>query len=83
MYHGKQVESWVVRFVRSMGIFAAGVPTQNMRICTDRSGKNGKGPCADRFELTHMVDDQAECLWSVFEDSYGNSNANIKENGGF
>ena len=46
MYHGKQVESWVVRFVRSMGIFAAGVPTQNMRICTDRNGKNGKGPCA-------------------------------------
>ena len=83
MHRGHQIEAWVVRFVRSMGIFDAGVPTHNMRLCTDRNGKNGKGRCAERFELTHMVDDQAECLWSVFEDSYGDSNANIKDNQGF
>ena len=80
MHQGHQIESWVVRFVRSMGIFVTGVPTKNMRICTDRSGKNGKGPCASTFELTHMVDDHLECLWSVFKDTYGHSNASIKEN---
>ena len=82
-HRGHQVEAWVVRFIRSLGLFDAGVPTNNVRLCTDRAGKRGKGPCAERFELTHMVDDHLECLWSVFEDPEGNSNANIKDNQGF
>ena len=80
---GRQIEAWVVRFIRSLGLFDVGVPTNNVRLCTDRAGKRGKGPCAERFELTHMVDDHLECLWAVFEDPYGNSTAHIKENGGF
>ena len=82
-HSGHQIETWVVRFVRSMGLFALGVPEQNMRLCTSRSGKEGRGPCARKFGLTHMVDDRLECLWSVFEDGYGNSDPAIKENSGF
>ena len=70
-----------MRFVRSLGLFVLGVPEQNMHICTNRSGPDGKGPKAEICRLTHMVDDQLECLWSVFEDPCGNSNRGIRENG--
>ena len=80
LHRGHQIEAWVVRFIRSLGLFDAGVPTNNVRLCTSRAGEKGKGRCAERFELTHMVDDHLECLWAVFEDPYGNSKANIKDN---
>ena len=66
MRSGHEIEAWVVRFVRSLGVFVLGVPTQNMHICTNRSGSDGKGPKARICRLTHMVDDHLECLWSVF-----------------
>ena len=54
---GYQVEAWIVRFVRSLGLFDMGVPEENMHICTNRSGADGKGPPAKLCRLTHMVDD--------------------------
>ena len=72
-----------MRFARSLGLFVLGVPTQNMHMCTSRSGADGKGPCARKCRLTHMVDDHLECLWSVFEDPCGNVNGCITENNCF
>ena len=43
-HRGQEIEAWVVRFARSLGVFVNGVPTQNMHICTSRSGADGKSP---------------------------------------
>ena len=59
-HKGDRIESWSVRFARSLGLFVMGVPEDNMHICTTRSGADGEGPVARGCRLAHMVDDHAK-----------------------
>ena len=47
-HRDREIEAWIVRFVRSLGLFVLGVPEANMHICVNRSGADGKGPPARR-----------------------------------
>ena len=38
-----------------------------------RIGRGGKGEAAKRLQLTHLVDDSLDCLWSILQDDYGNA----------
>ena len=42
-----------------------------------------KGAHAEKYRLTHMVDDHLECLHSVFQDTNGNAGETIRAAGGF
>ena len=79
-YRGRrQIETWVVRFVRSLGFVDLGMPVENIHLCRDRSGRDGKGRIAERCQLTHFIDDHLECHWSVLEDSEGNAMMDVSE----
>ena len=68
-----QVEAWVVRFMRFCGLSRLGwdVDTQ-LHLTTETHGWNGKGKASVGLELTHMIDNECDCLWSVLADPHGN-----------
>jgi hypothetical protein len=72
-----QVEAWVVRLIRSTGLFEMGLRQMNVHLTKQKSGRDGKGAkCADdRVVLTHMIDNDLECLWSVIHEA-GQQQAN-------
>ena len=61
---------------------AAGFRRENLRFCDRRSGPRGKGPVAQRLGLTHFVDDNDECLWSVYCDPAGCAGEAVRRCGG-
>ena len=48
-----------------------------MKLCSSRSGADGKGPLAKQRSVTHAIDDNAECLWSILSDPCGNASATL------
>ena len=56
--HGKP--SWVIRFLTDIGLFRMGIPKSQVALVKDRRGKDGKGPAAEKFQLTHFVDDSPQ-----------------------
>ena len=78
-YHRRlgQVEAWVVRLIRSTGLFELGLSSYNVHLTTSKSGRGGKGEkCEeDGLVLTHMIDNDLECLWSVIHEA-GQQQAN-------
>ena len=74
---GRQVEAWVVRFAKQFGLSRCGVPDTHIHVTSQKSGFHGKGPVAERLQLTHMVDNDRECLWSVLCDPFGNASATL------
>ena len=66
-----QVEAWVVRLIRSTGLFEMGLSELNVHLTKHKSGPEGKGPkCEeDGIVLTHMIDNDLECLWSVVHEA--------------
>ena len=63
------IEHYVVRFVRELGVFEfLGVPERHLNICTKCSGRCGKGVISKDLDLTHFVDNDSDCGWSVIEE---------------
>eukprot|EP00959_Pyramimonas_sp_CCMP1952_P154977 3242388-Pyramimonas_sp.AAC.1 len=50
-----------------------GMPDANIHFTAQKSGGGGKGAASQRLQLTHMIDNGLECLWSVLNDGVGNS----------
>ena len=67
------VEAWVVRFIRQTGLLELGFDMWNMHVVPDKTGKHGKGPVAGNLGLTHFMDNDMDCLWSMLHDE---TNAN-------
>lgn len=60
------IEHYVVRFVRQMGVFQyLGVSEDHLILCTECKGKYGKGPLTLEPDLTHFIDNDTDCGWSV------------------
>ena len=62
-----------IHFVQQLGFREMGVPDSPIHRISARTGIGGKGPEAKRLGLTHMVDNDQECLWSVMCDPCGNA----------
>ena len=52
----------MIRFCRFLGI-----PDEQIHLTSQQSGSDGKGPVAERLGITHMVDNDCECLSSVLQ----------------
>ena len=83
-HHGRlgRVEAWVVRLIRSTGLLEMGMPEENIHLTPQKSGPNGKGVASRDLQLTHMIDNDLECLWSVLNDRAGNSGLSIRRRNG-
>ena len=83
-YHKKygHVEAWTVRFVRQTGLVEMGMPLNHLHLCERKSGEKGKGAIASKLGLTHHIDNDIECLWSMVHD-VDNTYANILQEKGF
>ena len=57
-----------------------GFKKENVHFCRSRQGRNGKGGIATSLQLSHFVDDNDECLWSVYQE--GNSKAAVERHSG-
>ena len=75
-HKGVKIEHWVVRFLRQT-LFPLGLKAKNVDICSRKTGWNGKGPAAKKAGLTHMVDNDMECLWAVLLDDTENAGKTI------
>ena len=74
----------MVRLVASLRLFrrnAEGLPA-GVVLCTRHSGEHGKGRCAQQLGLTHFVDNNVECLWSLCRDTWGNMGEGLQKEGG-
>ena len=60
-------------FAEQFGFREMGVPDSHIHCTTMKPGSDGKGPEAKGLGLTHMVDNDQECLWSVMRDPCGNA----------
>ena len=80
--HLGRVEAWVVRLIRSTGLLEMGMPEENIHLTSQKSGPNGKGVASRDLQLTHMIDNDLECLWSVLNDRAGNSGLSIRRSKG-
>ena len=78
-----KVEAWVVRLIRSTGVIDLGLSEMNIHLTKSKSGPEGKGPkCrGDGIVLTHMIDNDLECLWSVIHEGGPEQRASINRNG--
>merc|ERR1719162_1522287 len=75
-----QSEAWLFK---TMDICkTCGIRKTNVHFCPERSGAHGKGPIASFVRLSHFVDDNDECLWSVYHDPAGNSKEAIENHNG-
>jgi hypothetical protein len=61
------------RFSEQFGFREMGVPDSHFHRTRTKTGIGGKGPKAKVLRLTHMVDNDQECLWSVMCDPCGNA----------
>ena len=71
---GTCIDAWVVRFGKQCG-----VAEDHIHVTKHKSGKYGKGPVAEHLGLTHMVDNDMECLWSVMFDPEGNASDTVEQ----
>ena len=71
---GTCIDAWVVRFGKQCG-----VSEDHIHVTKHKSGKHGKGPVAEHLGLTHMVDNDMECLWSVMFDPEGNASDTVEQ----
>ena len=62
---------WVLRFLQSSNGVVG--DQSNTELVLHRTGSGGKGEAAERFHLTHFVDDSIDCLWSILKDPVGNA----------
>lgn len=76
----KHTETWLHETMDFCG--QAGLLKENVHFCRKRSGKDGKGPVASRLRLSYFIDDNVECLESVFNDAAGNSREHVEHLGG-
>ena len=65
--YGK-IEHWVVRFLRQLGLFDAGVPAENVRFTRYAAGKLGKGPPIKELGCTHFIDDTCAAGLAAIEE---------------
>lgn len=70
-------ETWLHDVMNICG--QTGLRAENIHFCRKRSGRDGKGPLAARLQLSHFVDDNFECLESVFNDQSGNSREYVEQ----
>ena len=66
----QKTKDWLFRTMR---IDKIGLGEKNVHFCRQRTGEFGKGPVAELLQLTHFVDDNDACLWSVYGDPKGNA----------
>eukprot|EP00959_Pyramimonas_sp_CCMP1952_P038299 801248-Pyramimonas_sp.AAC.1 len=59
-----------------------GTPQANIHLTSERSGRDGKGVASRDLQPTHMIDNDLECLWSVWNDRAGNSGLSIRRDQG-
>ena len=76
-YRGRPQVHWVRRFISSLRIFGMdneGGPAApgDVVLVKKESGPEGKGPAASALGLSHFVDNDMDCLWSLCRDSHGN-----------
>ena len=53
-------DSWVVRFIKDLGLPELGMPLSNIHLVKDRMGPGGKGPVAKAVGCTHYIDDSGK-----------------------
>ena len=76
-YHkGVMIECYIVRFLRQT-IMQLGMDDNQISITWKKSGWHGKGICAKKAGITHMLDNDPECLYSVLVDKTGNAYSSI------
>ena len=63
-----QVEAWVVRFIRQSGLLELGFDLWDLHVVSHKTGIHGKGPVASKLGLTHSMDNDMDCLWSMLHD---------------
>lgn len=76
----KLTETWLLETMDICG--ETGLRQENIHFCTQRSGRQGKGAVASRLQLSHFVDDNFECLNSLFSDPAGNSRDHVEQQRG-
>eukprot|EP00959_Pyramimonas_sp_CCMP1952_P137638 2880657-Pyramimonas_sp.AAC.1 len=59
-----------------------GMPDANIQLTSQKSGEDGKGAVSQHLQLTHMIDNDLECLWSVLNNGVGNSGLSIRRSKG-
>ena len=75
---------WVNKFLKSVGLCSLndggfGVPDENVILCTNTFGADGKGEHLAHYPITEFIDDTIDCLWSVSSDTYrGNCGATMR-----
>ena len=62
-----------LHFAQQFGFEEMGVPASHILTTLAKTGPGGKGRIAKEFGLTHMVDNDPQCLWSVMCDPCGNA----------
>ena len=70
-HRGMTIEHYVIRFLRQCGIMQLGMEDCQITICAHKSGWLGKGIQAKKAGITHMIDNDPLCLWSVLMDKKG------------
>ena len=60
-----KTRTWLVQTMDVCGL-QIGMRMENLLYSRERSGHKGKGEVAEPLQLSHFVDDQDECLWSVY-----------------
>eukprot|EP00959_Pyramimonas_sp_CCMP1952_P329788 6904811-Pyramimonas_sp.AAC.1 len=59
-----------------------GMPDANIQLTSQKSGWDGKGVASRHVQLTRMIDNDLECLWSVLNDGVGNSGLSTRRGKG-
>eukprot|EP00959_Pyramimonas_sp_CCMP1952_P304346 6369373-Pyramimonas_sp.AAC.1 len=77
-----RVEAWVVRLIWSAGLLEIGMPQANIHLTSEKSWRDGKGVASRDLQLTRMIDDDLQCLWSVLNDRAGNLGLSIRRGKG-
>ena len=70
----RNIKEWI----DTVGLLdATGVLRNNVHFCRSRRGPEGKGPIAQRLQLTDFIDDCDKNLAAVYKDPDGNTGKNI------
>mmetsp|Transcript_87357 Transcript_87357/g.187323 ORF Transcript_87357/g.187323 Transcript_87357/m.187323 type:complete len:438 (-) Transcript_87357:135-1448(-) len=76
----RKTEHWLHETCRFCD--STGIPRSNVVFCGSINGPSGKGVVAERLGLSHFVDDNFECLLSVFGDRAGNAGHLVEKHRG-
>ena len=75
-----KIEVWLHQTMRLC--YITKLLSDNIVFTDRRTGARGKGPVAQRLQLTDFVDDASANLCSIFDDIAGNASLYIQANGG-